>query len=151
MRKHLSPGGSYRLVLTVLAVVGIGLVVLATSKYGAGVSSDAARNLSTAESLKAGRGFVDMVGGPFVLWPPLYPLLLAGLSALTRTATFEVAWYLNILLFGLNIWLAGWWLYVVFRDRPFYAIAGASCSCSPGRCFGSMRTLPPSRCSRLSS
>lgn len=125
MWKHLTPGGRYRLFLTVLALVGIALVVIATSRYGAGVSSDAARNLSTAESLIAGRGFVDMVGGPFVLWPPLYPLLLAGLSALTRTATFAVAWYFNILLFGLNIWLAGWWLYVVFRDRPFYAIAGA--------------------------
>jgi hypothetical protein len=72
----------------------------------------------------AGRGFVDMVGAPFVLWPPLYPLLLAGLSSLTRIAAFEVAWYLNILLYGLNIWLAGWWLYAVFRARLFYAIAG---------------------------
>jgi hypothetical protein len=108
-----------------LALVGIGLVIIATSRYGAGVSSDAARNLSTADSLIAGRGFVDMVGGPLVLWPPLYPLLLAGVSSLTSIGTFEVAWYLNIILYGMNIWLAGWWLYVVFRDRPFYAIAGA--------------------------
>jgi hypothetical protein len=117
--------GRYRLFLAALALLGIGMVIVATSRYGAGVSSDAARNLSTADNLMAGRGFVDMVGGPFVLWPPLYPLLLAGLSTLTSISTFGVAWYLNVLLFGLNTWLAGWWLYVVFRDRPFYAIAGS--------------------------
>jgi hypothetical protein len=125
MLKNLTVDGRYRVALTALALVGISLVIVATSKYGAGVSSDAARNLSTADSLMAGRGFVDMVGAPLVLWPPLYPLLLAGLSWLTRIPTFEVAWYLNVLMYGLNIWLAGWWLYVVFRDRPFYAITAA--------------------------
>lgn len=123
LRIH-SVDGRYRLFLTALAFVGIGMVMVATSKYGAGVSSDAARNLSTADSLMDGRGFVDMVGGPFVLWPPLYPLLLAGLSTLTSLSTFEVAWYLNVLLYGVNTWLAGWWLYVIFREKQFYAIAG---------------------------
>jgi hypothetical protein len=47
------------------------------------------------------------------------------MSSLTSIATFEVAWYLNVVLYGLNIWLAGWWFYAVFRDRPFYAIACA--------------------------
>ena len=124
MLKNLAVDAWYRITVTALALVGMCLVIVATSRYGAGVSSDAARNLSTADSLMAGRGFVDMVGAPLVLWPPLYPLLLAGLGLLTGLGTFEVAWYLNVLLYGLNIWLAGWWFYAVFRDRPFYAIAG---------------------------
>src|SRR5512142_2542577 len=111
--------------LLVLSAIALVLILLTTSKYGAGVSSDAARNLSTADSLLAGKGFVDMIGAPFVLWPPLYPLLLAGLSLLTRLNPFQVAWYLNVLLYALNIWLSGWLLYRVFPDRPFYAVAGA--------------------------
>lgn len=115
----------YRLFLFGIAIVGFVFVAIATSRYGAGVSSDAARNLSTADSLLAGRGFVDMLGSPFVLWPPLYPLLLAGLSLLTGLSTFHVAWWLNVALYAINLFLAGWWLYVVFRGRLFYAVVGS--------------------------
>lgn len=101
------------------------MVMVATSRYGAGVSSDAARNLSTADNVLAGRGLIDLVDAPLVLWPPLYPLLLAGLSALTRLTTFEIAWYLNVVLFGLNIWLAGSWFHSVFRGRSIYALAAS--------------------------
>ena len=125
MFRALSPPARHRVFLSVLSFAGIAIALIATSKYGAGVSSDAARNLSTADSLLMGRGFVDMVGAPFVLWPPLYPLLLAGLSIVTSLDTFRVAWYLNVALYGLNIWLAGWLLYAVFREMPIYAIVGA--------------------------
>jgi len=101
------------------------MVLLVTSRYGAGVSSDAGRNLSTAENLLHGKGFVDLAGAPFVWWPPLYPLVLAGLSALTRRSVFQVAWYLNVWLHALNIWLGGWWLSRVFKERPLYAALGA--------------------------
>ncbi|HEY6075172.1 MAG TPA: hypothetical protein VIV15_17780, partial [Anaerolineales bacterium] len=99
MFKSLSRAASFRLFLLILCAIGLILILLTTSKYGAGVSSDAARNLSTADSLLAGRGFVDMLGTPFVLWPPLYPLVIAGMSLLTRWTTFQSAWYLNILLY----------------------------------------------------
>ncbi len=115
----------FRIYLLALSVVATGFIVLATSKYGAGVSSDAARNLSTADNLLAGKGFVDMIGQPFILWPPLYPMLLAALSWVTKWGTFQVAWYVNLLLYPLNIWLSGWLLYMIFRDAPAYAAAGA--------------------------
>ena len=125
MLKGLTQDNRFRVFLSVLALAGLVFILLTTSKYGAGVSSDAARNLSTADSLLAGKGFVDMVGAPFILWPPLYPLLLAGLSLLTQWSTFQSAWYLNVILYALNIWLGGWLLYLVFKDRPLYAVAGA--------------------------
>ena len=78
MLTNLSRDARFRIYLLVLSAIGVVLILLTTSKYGAGVSSDAARNLSTADSLLAGRGFVDMIGGPFVLWPPLYPAIMAG-------------------------------------------------------------------------
>ena len=83
MLKNLSEESKFKIYLALLSLVGLGFILMVTHKYGAGVSSDAARNLATAESLLQGKGFVDMLGGPFVLWPPLYPLLLAGLSWLT--------------------------------------------------------------------
>ncbi len=125
MFKRLSRDAKYGLFLLILSAVGLVLILLTTSKYGAGVSSDAARNLSTADSLLAGRGFVDMLGNPFVLWPPLYPLVMAGLSLLTGWSTFHAAWYLNVALFAVNIWLGGWLLYRIFREKLVYAMVGS--------------------------
>ena len=84
------------------------MIVAATWRYGAGVSSDAVRNLSTVDSLLAGRGFVDLYGKPLTWWPPLYPYLIFGLSLLTNADSFVAAWYLNVVLYVLNIRLAGW-------------------------------------------
>jgi hypothetical protein len=123
--KSLSRDAKFAIYLLILSGVGLALILITTSKYGAGVSSDAARNLSTSDSLLAGKGFVDMLGSPFVLWPPLYPLVIAGISLLTRLNTFQAAWYLNVLLYAANIWLAGWLLYRSFPEKPFYAAAGA--------------------------
>ena len=115
----------FKIYLSVLAFAGLVLILITTSKYGAGVSSDAVRNLSTAANLLAGKGFVDLTGGPFILWPPMYPWLLAGLSLLTNWTLFQSAWYLNVLVYTINIWLSGWLLYLVFKDRVVYAAVGA--------------------------
>ncbi|HEX8993438.1 MAG TPA: hypothetical protein VF784_17290 [Anaerolineales bacterium] len=125
MLANLSRDAKFRIFLTILSAIGLVLILLTTSKYGAGVSSDAARNLSTADSLLAGKGFVDMIGSPFVLWPPLYPLVMAGLSLLTGWSTFQAAWYLNVALYAVNLWLSGWLLYQIFKQKLIYAIAGA--------------------------
>ena len=125
MFSHLSRDAKFRIFLLVLSAIGLVLILLTTSRYGAGVSSDAARNLSTADNLLADKGFVDMLGTPFVLWPPLYPLVLAGLSLLTSLSTFQVAWYLNVILYVLNIWLAGWLLYRIFSEKLLYAVVGS--------------------------
>ncbi len=125
MLKTLSRDSKFRIYLSLLALIGLIFILLTTSKYGAGVSSDAARNLSTADSLLVGKGFVDMLGGPFILWPPLYPLVLAGLSLITKWNTFQSAWYLNVLLYAVNIWLSGWFIYVIFKEKIWYAAAGS--------------------------
>jgi hypothetical protein len=123
--KSLSQTAKFRIYLSILSAVGVIFILLTTSKYGAGVSSDAARNLSTADNLLAGKGFVDMTGGPFILWPPLYPLVMAGVSLLTNWSTFQSAWYLNVALYAVNIWLAGWFLFKIFTDNQAYAVFGA--------------------------
>ena len=115
----------FQIYLTLLALLGLVFVLIATSKYGAGVSSDAGRNLSTADSLLNGKGFVDFAGAPFVLWPPLYPFVMVGLSWLTKWSVFQSAWYLNVVLYAVNIWLSGWLLYLIFKEKPIYAWVGA--------------------------
>jgi hypothetical protein len=115
----------YSIFLACLAMLGLVIVLVTTSKYGAGVSSDAVRAMSTAEGLLAGRGFTDFVGAPYFHWPPLYPLVLAGLGRLTGLDIFHVGWYLNVLLFPLNIWLWGILFHRIFPDRPSYAYLGS--------------------------
>lgn len=107
-----------------LSLAGGGLALLATSLYGAGVSADAVKNMSTAESLLAGRGFFEHSGGALVYWPPLYPLLLAGLSALTGWDVFVSGWYFNALTMMVNVFLAGMLIYDAFREKPIYAYLG---------------------------
>lgn len=116
----------YRIALFILALLGLSFALLTTSKYGAGVSSDAVRAMSTAEGLMAGKGFTDFTGAPYILWPPLYPLVLAGLSYLTHFDIFHSAWYLNLLLFPLNIWLWGILFERIFSGRLAYALFGSA-------------------------
>ena len=125
MLKNFSEESKFKIYLTLLSLVGLGFILIVTHRYGAGVSSDAARNLATAESLLQGKGFVDMLGGPFVLWPPLYPLLLAALSWLTKLSVFQAGWILNVILYPLNLWLCGWLFYLIFKEKSLYAIIGA--------------------------
>jgi hypothetical protein len=75
------------------------------------------------DSLLAGRGFVDLNGVLLAWWPPLFPVLLYVLSLATKVDPFVVAWYMNVLLFVVNIWLVGRFFWIVFRDKPIYAVA----------------------------
>jgi hypothetical protein len=52
-------------------------------------------------------------------------MLLYVISLVTKIDPFVVAWYLNIVLYVLNIWLVGWFFWVAFRDRPAFAVACA--------------------------
>lgn len=97
----------FRLFLATLAIAGSILVWLATSAYGPGLSTDGARYLSTAESIAASRGIIDYLGLPLVNWPPLYPILIAGFSLLTGLDVFAVGQIINILAYGIFIYLGG--------------------------------------------
>ena len=105
-------------VLTVLAIFLCGIV---TSKYGAGVSSDSTKYLSVAQNLLEGNGLVDHKGAPLLSWPPLYSMILAGLSLLTGLDVFAAGWYFNVFLLGLNVFLSGMIFQRVFSEKPLYA------------------------------
>ena len=107
--------------LAALSLIAILLCGVATSKYGAGVSSDSTKYLSVAQNLLEGKGLYDHKGSPLLSWPPLYSILLAGLSWLTGLDVFVAGWYFNVFLLGLNVFLSGVIFYRVFSDKPLYA------------------------------
>jgi hypothetical protein len=107
--------------LSTLAVLAIILCGVVTSKYGAGISSDSTKYLSVAQNLLEGNGLVDHKGAPLLSWPPLYSIILAGLSLLTGLDVFVAGWYLNVFLLGLNVYLSGVIFYRVFSEKPLYA------------------------------
>jgi hypothetical protein len=115
------PKCAFWLFLATLAVIAMILCGIATAKYGAGVSSDSTKYLSVAQNLVAGNGLYDHKGAPLLSWPPLYSMILAGLSLLTGLDVFVAGWYFNVFLLGLNIFLSGVIFYRVFSERPLYA------------------------------
>lgn len=93
----------------------------ATFRYGAGVASDSTKYLSVAQNLLVGKGLYDHLNLPLLSWPPLYSIILAGLSLLTGLDVFIVGWYLNVFLLGLNVFISGVIFYRVFSEKPLYA------------------------------
>jgi hypothetical protein len=71
--------------LAAAVVVGLfaaWLLKKATGSYGVNFTPDSLNYLSASRSLLQGKGFLDNDGRPFLFWPPLYPLVLAGGRAL---------------------------------------------------------------------
>jgi hypothetical protein len=106
--------------LITLSLAGIGLVFLATSKYGAGVAGDSIHYLSVAENLLKVRGLIDYVDTPLIWFPPLLSVLIAGLAWPFRADVLLVSGVLNAFLWGLNIFLSGYFLQRIFVGRPVY-------------------------------
>lgn len=104
-----------------LAIAASILCGIATSRYGAGVSSDSTKYLSVAQNVLSGNGLYDHRGLPLLSWPPLYSILLAGFSLLTDGDVFVAGWYFNVFLLGLNVFLSGIIFYRAFPKQLFYA------------------------------
>lgn len=107
--------------LVMIAVAGAAHLWLRTGEYGLGLTNDSLHYLAAAESAADGKGLRGADGAPFLLYPPLYPLVLAGISRL-GIEPVVAAQLVNIVAFGLLTLLTGLWL----RRRVRYGvIAGA--------------------------
>ena len=102
--------------LLAVSVVGALLVLIATSRYGTGLTPDSGCYISAARSLAAGRGLLPHSGNPFVEWPPLFPALLA-LTARLGIEPITAARYLNAMIFGAILFVSGLWLRRNLRSR----------------------------------
>lgn len=101
--------------LAVLSLLAGAAVLLATMRYGPGVSPDSAMYVAAARSLRDGAGFLGYDGLPVAFWPPLYPAVLAAFGALGPDV-LAVARWLGALAFGLIVFFSGKLFHETFRS-----------------------------------
>ena len=111
--------------LAFISLLGMSFAFIVTFRFGAGLATDGARYLSTAENLIKGNGFTEYLGVPLTQFPPVYSIIIAIIGLITRADVFVIATYLNILTFGLSIWLAGKFFQKLFPDNFIYAYIGS--------------------------
>ena len=102
--------------LAAAATLGAGLALLRQASYGPVLGWDGINYIMVARNLLAGDGFADLYHEPMVLWPPLYPAMLAG-GGLFGIDSYSLAGPLNAVIFGLTVLIAGWWLRRELRSR----------------------------------
>ena len=107
---------SLSLVIAFVAFIGAALLLIRSSNYGLRVGGDSAVYLSTAESIAEGKGIRDYSQTNLVLYPPLYPLLLAFIHSLSIDLS-SASRILNILFLGLIILLTGHCLSRYIKSR----------------------------------
>jgi 4-amino-4-deoxy-L-arabinose transferase-like glycosyltransferase len=103
------PGSRLVPYILLLLFIGIGMfLVWYSTIWGAGLISDSFQYTASARSLASGDGFSLPYGDgelqPMTKYPPMFSILLAGFELLGGTA-LRGARILNIILFGLNIFL----------------------------------------------
>ena len=119
---------SLSIVLVFVALLGAAHVLIRTAIYGIGQSEDARiyaeyedtrMYMEYAESLASGDGFLSELksyNDYLIWWPPLFPVVLAFFGLL-GVEPAESGRYLNAIVFGLIILVAGYWLYKHIRSR----------------------------------
>jgi len=110
--------------LILFSIIGMLLVFINTSTYGPGITSDGMQYLAAADSLVAGRGFLDPQGEVYILWPPLYPSILAGLHWISGLDVIVAGWILNSAAFGVILLLTGNLIRKCLPERPLWPIIG---------------------------
>ncbi|MBN2256313.1 MAG: hypothetical protein JW704_00545 [Anaerolineaceae bacterium] len=112
-------------ILIVLSLAGCWLVWSAGSTYGAGLSSDAVRIISTGQNFVAGRGLIMSSGAPLIFCPPYYSILLGVLSIIFHSDVFSAGMYLNILAFGAIIFCSGQLFALIKPGKALYIVLGS--------------------------
>ena len=109
----------------ILAIAGMAAVTYQT-QAGPGVTGDSVHYVMGALNLLSGNGYSRYSGGwepvPITGFPPLFSLLLAGAGFFT-TDLFNAARIINILLFGLNIFMVGFLTHRFTRNTTSALIA----------------------------
>ena len=118
------PQAFHRTFLLILAVSGFCafLILLWSTPFGVGASTDSTIYVDTARSLLEGDGFQSH-GKPLTHFPPVYPLLVA-VSGLFGMDPLEGARWLHALLYALNVSLVGIIAYVSTNR----SVTGGLCS-----------------------
>jgi len=99
-----------------LLLIGLaGAVMLAyATPQGMGLVNDSVGYIGGARNLVDGNGYSRLTGNgeprPITNYPPLYSIFLA-VPILLGVDSLAAAWWLNLVLFGVNSFLVGWMVY----------------------------------------
>jgi len=109
------------------AILGAALVWVSTPG-GAATSPDSWNYIAAARNLLAGEGFTRYTGDPFVLWPPLFPALIAALIGLADLAgrtlhLLDALRVANALTVAATVIAAGLFWRRLLRSVPVAALA----------------------------
>lgn len=86
--------------------------------HGLGTSRDSVEYLFTSLSVARGEGFISFLGEPYILWPPLYPILLSLVQIAGGIDPLQAALVLQLITF---VWIAilTAWLFSRLFHRNF--------------------------------
>jgi hypothetical protein len=116
-----------------LGLIGIGVILYSTTR-GAGIGGDATIYMAAARNLLAGKGltlFDPAIGyRPLPYSAPLFPLLLAGIGLFGADLAQAARW-LNALLYGATIFLAGAAVLRFTRSQALALLSAALVLLSP--------------------
>jgi hypothetical protein len=87
--------------------MGTGIILFATSRYGAGTSPDSVVYIASARHLADGTGFITYKNSPLLEQPPLYPTILAVSDYTFGVDPLSSANFINAIFFGLNLYISG--------------------------------------------
>lgn len=97
----------WRIGFALVALAASLLTLFATQRYGAGLSPDSVGYIGIARNLVSGNGLREYSGKPLIIWPPLYPIVLASYSWIFGIDPILSSRTLNALLFGLITYASG--------------------------------------------
>lgn len=86
-----------------MALLGVILILIQTSRFGAGLTYDSIRYISGARNIADGNGYFSYSGQPIALWPPLYSGILAMFYLAFGLDPLYSAIYLGALIFAVII------------------------------------------------
>lgn len=107
---------------SVLLGLGTCLLLIVTGAR-VGITPDSVDYLTASEHLLTGQGFTGCDGSPFVLWPPLLPLVIALVSGITRLSALDSARLTNALIFGAILVCSWQWFHWTIRSRSVVMLA----------------------------
>ena len=119
----------FALLIVLFAGLGTAHILVRTAPYGTVVGTDSVYFLSTAINFLAGEGWRNFQGTPLVVWPPLFPLLLAA-GGWVGIEPLAAGRWINAIAFGLTILAAGNYLRSNLRSRGLVLAATAAIAAS---------------------
>ena len=97
----------HKLLLVLLSLIGTGIILVATTRYGAGISPDSVSYIATARHLADGMGFITFNNAPLLVQPPLYPTILGTIAFVFGVDPLVSANFVSAIFFGLALYLSG--------------------------------------------